>query len=44
MATTLAPNACAFSQAYSATLPLPETTTRCPSKDRPAWASISFMK
>ncbi|CFN66831.1 Uncharacterised protein [Bordetella pertussis] len=42
--TTLAPSAMAFSIAYWATLPEPDTDTRMPSKDRPARCSISCAK
>jgi len=42
--TTLAPSCIAFSTAYWATLPEPETETRMPSKERPRCLSISSAK
>ena len=42
--TTFAPSAIAFSTAYCATLPEPETLTRRPSNDRPFCLSISSAK
>ena len=41
---TLAPRAIAFSTAYCATLPEPETETRRPWKDLPRVLSISSAK
>jgi hypothetical protein len=43
-ATTAAPSACAFAIALIATLPEPDTTTRCPSRDAPRVLSISSVK
>ena len=42
--TTLAPSAIAFSTAYCATLPEPDTLTRRPSSERPEGLSISWAK
>ncbi|KAG0894114.1 hypothetical protein G6F32_017434 [Rhizopus arrhizus] len=42
--TTLAPSDMAFSMAYCATLPDPETDTRRPSNDLPTRLSISSAK
>ena len=44
MATTLPPRAVAFSQAYRATFPEPETTTVAPAKERPAARSMLSAK
>ena len=41
---TLAPSCMAFSTAYCATLPEPETDTRRPSNERPRVLSISSAK
>ncbi len=41
---TRAPSAMAFSMAYCATLPEPDTDTRMPSKDLPTRLSISSAK
>jgi len=42
--TTFAPSAIAFSTAYWATLPEPDTLTRMPWKDMPRVLSISSAK
>ncbi|MNJ74139.1 hypothetical protein D3C77_710290 [compost metagenome] len=41
---TQAPSAIAFSMAYWATLPEPDTETRMPSRDWPRWASMASTK